>query len=139
MQDLRTLIDKINSDEEKKFEETVRFNRERRMMDSLAPEKWNELQEAIKKTCPEMAPLDLRHTEELSALVVNRFKDDVPIKTLSLIYDQAIPRIIWKCYPPSKTGSITFSLQASTLFYVMNERVCPLDEIITRLLGCLTG
>ncbi len=108
-------------------------------MDSLAPEKWDELKEAVKKTCSEMSPLDLRHKEELNALAVNRFKDDVPIRTLSLTYDQTIPRIIWKCYPLAKAGSITFSLQGSALSYVMNEKVCPLDEVLTRLLGCLTG
>ncbi len=99
MQGLRALINSINAENERRLEETIRFNRERRMMDSLAPEKWEELKKAIKETCSEMSPLDLRHAETLNGLVVNRFKDDVPIRTLSLTYDQTIPRIIWNCYP----------------------------------------
>jgi hypothetical protein len=135
---LQSFLSDLRTEEQRRLEETIRVNRERSMVDSLAPEKWEELKQEIKKTCPDMKPLDLRIEEHPNSLVVTRFTDDVPTRTLTLIYDQAIPRIIWKCHPRARSGSITFSLQNSELFYVSDGRVGPIEEILIVLLSCFT-
>ena len=136
---IQELLGQIELRERAEMEENIRFNTERRMIESLAPDKWNALKESIKATLLEMRPLHLQHTETASTLVVSRFKGGVAVRTLTLAFDSSIPRISWCCFPPRKTGSITFSLQVSTLFYVANDAVRTEDEVVAVLLSCLTG
>ena len=137
--ELWNFFNEVAFKERARVEENIRFNTERKMLDSLAPERWNELRTAIKKTLSQMKPLELEHSETEHSLTVNRYKHDVIARTLSLTFDPTIPRILWSCLPMQRKGQITFGMQGSALYYVADGAIRIEDEIIQVLLSCLAG
>lgn len=122
-----------------KLQETMRFNTERRMIGSLAPEKWEELRRAVKAACRDAVCLNLKYEETPKTLVIKRFEGGLALKTLTLTYDETVPRITWKCCDPLlNTGSIHFALHGLSLHLIVNDAVQVMPDIVFMLTSCLT-
>ena len=123
-------------------EETLRFNTERRIMDSLAPDKWEELKAALRKKAA-IVPIRVTCEDGYNSFTVTRYKDEGDHwKALVLRFDPAVPRITWHCRDlEDKKGTITFRVQESSLLMVINEEsgrgeIMPLNQLIELLFSC---
>ena len=126
-----------------RFEEVFQFNVERRIMDSLAPEKWEELKAALQKKAG-IAPIKLKCEEDaVNSFSVIRYRDNGDYwKALRLHFDPAVPRITWHCRGFSaRKGTITFRVQESSLLLVIDEEsgrgeIVTFIDLIELLFSC---
>lgn len=135
MQDLRSLIEGVNSEEEKRAAENYRFMEEQKIKKALAPALWEELKakmqdycESFKKSSPVNLSMSAEGVYELS---VTNIKN---ARTLSLAYNRDVPCVFYK--GPSATGRLVFrvSPDGNCVNFMLGEIPKSLDALIVFLI-----
>jgi hypothetical protein len=114
---------------------------DRNRVEMIAPGKWQEFREAIKRDCAQIGKtLELRIYEEPDELIVERVKDGWIPKRLRLEYDSLTLCIKWSCCDPTySTGTIGFRPFYGSVLFEVNGKITPLPEIVTFLTSCVVG
>lgn len=107
----------------------------------LAMAEWIRFRELIVKECSRMGvtiPLQIMPGE--NSLTVKRVEDGEALKVLRLAFDPTISRITWRCNNPfSKNGEFYLRPYGDVFLYMENQATIQADELIYRLVMCLTG
>ncbi|MGB7281882.1 MAG: hypothetical protein WBE13_06440 [Candidatus Acidiferrum sp.] len=130
MQDLRSLIESINSEEEKRLLENFRFMEEQKIKKTLGPALWEDLKQTLREFCSgtgKVSPSKLQlHTESLYEIsLVNQENN----KKASLTYNTDVNCVFYET--PVGKGRMVLrpSADGNSVQFMVNDIPRTLEEI----------
>ncbi len=113
---------------------------ERIQIESGAPGKRQELKDTIKEKSAKIGGFTVHAQDDGNELTVKRVDGGAVEKRLRLEFNPLIPSVSWQCFSPAESkGEIFFRVSKEATLYAVGGQVRMLNEIVTRLLMCLTG
>ena len=131
MQDIRSIIDRINTAAEQRAAETYRFMEEQKIKKALGPALWEDLKRLLEKNSDQVmksSPLRLRFsTDGINDVSVKNITDG---RTATLIYNPDVPCVFYK--NPGDQGQLTFrvSPDGNSVQFMRGLVALMLDEIV---------
>jgi len=140
MQDLRNLIEKINTEEGKRLAENFRFMEEQKIKKTLGPNLWEQLKAALKANCESVvnsSPSQLEYNE--SGIYRVTITDPRTGRSAVLNYDDQVPCVFYKT--PSDKDHMAFRVSADGNSVQLLIKGIPrsLDEIAMVIVSQVLG
>jgi hypothetical protein len=140
MQDLRAVVERINSAELRREAETFRFMEEQKIKKALGPAEWEKLKRSLASHCEaigESSPTSFRFQEEgVNAVEITNIRNG---KTARLSYNSDVPCIMFRT--PVSSGHVAFrvSPDGTMVQFIVNDIPRLVDEVSMVIISQITG
>ena len=139
MQDLRSIIDRINTAAEQRAAENYRFMEEQKIKKTLGPPVWEDLKRLLKEHCDQAV-----NSSSARLQFASKGINDVSLKNLadgrtaSLTYNAECPCVFFK--NPSEQGQLTFRVSQDGNSVQLTHGKVPqfVDEIVFGTINSIT-
>jgi hypothetical protein len=140
MQDLRSLIENFNAQDEKKATENYRFMEEQKIKKSLAPRLWEDLKRGFSQHCDEIRKSSSRNlVAKNEGIYVLSILDKKSGREALLKYDANVPCVHYDT--PSEKGEFTFrvSPDGNSLDFLVLGIPHSIEQIVMITVSHVTG
>ena len=134
MQDLRSLIDLVNSEEEKRMLENFRFMEEQKIKKTVGPRLWEELKRHLAEFCSEMkrsSPSRIQfHADSANEVSIANPKTG---KSVALSYSSDVPCIFCDGLDRQIRIGFSVSVDGNTVQFLMDDMPCSPENVAANI------